>query len=61
MTDGALDLDGVTVIPARKSRACFDGSNRFLPSFMQRNSAHVSEYFRLPRDSVVELGREVTV
>ncbi len=28
---------------------------------MQRNAAHVSDYFRLPRDSVVELGREVAI
>jgi K+ transporter len=28
---------------------------------MQRNSAHVSEYFKLPRDAVVEIGREVAI
>jgi len=28
---------------------------------MQRNSVHVSEYFKLPRDSVVEIGREVAI
>jgi KUP system potassium uptake protein len=32
-----------------------------LYAFMQRNSPHVSEYFRLPLDSVVELGREVAI
>ena len=28
---------------------------------MQRNSVHLSEYFKLPRDSVVEIGREVAI
>jgi len=28
---------------------------------MQRNSTHVSDYFKLPRDSVVEIGREVAI
>lgn len=30
-------------------------------AYMQRNSAHVSDYFRLPADSVVELGREISI
>jgi len=29
--------------------------------FMQRNSAHLTEYFRLPIDAVVEIGREVSI
>ena len=28
---------------------------------MQRNSSHVSDYFKLPRDAVVEIGREVAI
>jgi K+ transporter len=28
---------------------------------MQRNSVHLTDYFRLPLDSVVELGREVSI
>jgi KUP system potassium uptake protein len=32
-----------------------------LYSFMQRNSAHVSDYFRLPADHVVEIGREIAI
>jgi len=28
---------------------------------MQRNSAHVSDYFKLPRDRVVEIGREIAI
>jgi KUP system potassium uptake protein len=30
-------------------------------AFLQRNSMHVSDYFRLPADSVVELGREIAI
>jgi KUP system potassium uptake protein len=30
-------------------------------AFMQRNSLHVTDYFRLPADTVVELGREVAI
>jgi KUP system potassium uptake protein len=30
-------------------------------AFMQRNSLHVSDYFKLPRDAVVEVGREVAI
>jgi KUP system potassium uptake protein len=30
-------------------------------AFLQRNSLHVSDYFRLPADSVVELGREIAI
>ena len=29
--------------------------------FLQRNSAHVTEYFRLPADTVVEIGREIAI
>jgi KUP system potassium uptake protein len=30
-------------------------------AFMQRNSVHVSDFFRLPPDSVVEIGRQVSI
>jgi len=30
-------------------------------AFMQRNSLHVTDYFRLPADTVVELGRAVAI
>jgi K+ transporter len=30
-------------------------------TFLQRNSAHATDYFRLPLDNVVEIGREVAV
>jgi KUP system potassium uptake protein len=32
-----------------------------LYAFMQRNSLHVTDYFRLPAETVVELGREVAI
>jgi KUP system potassium uptake protein len=32
-----------------------------LYAYLQRNSVHVSDYFRLPTDSVVELGREIGI
>ena len=28
---------------------------------MQRNSSHVTDYFKLPRDAVVEIGREISI
>ncbi len=30
-------------------------------AFMQRNSSHVTDYFRLPAESVVEIGREIAI
>jgi KUP system potassium uptake protein len=30
-------------------------------AFMERNSVHVSDFFRLPPDSVVEIGRQVSI
>jgi KUP system potassium uptake protein len=30
-------------------------------AYLQRNSTHVSDYYRLPVDSVVELGREIAI
>jgi KUP system potassium uptake protein len=30
-------------------------------AFLQRNSAHVTDYFRLPADTVVEIGREIAI
>jgi KUP system potassium uptake protein len=28
---------------------------------MQRNSAHLTDYFRLPPDAVVEIGRQISI
>jgi KUP system potassium uptake protein len=30
-------------------------------AFMQRNSVHVSDFFRLPADAVVEIGRQISI
>jgi KUP system potassium uptake protein len=30
-------------------------------AFLQRNSMQVTDYFRLPADTVVEIGREVAI
>jgi len=30
-------------------------------ALMQRNSAHVTDYFKLPPDAVVEIGREIAI
>ena len=30
-------------------------------AFMQRNAAHATDYFRVPHNAVVEIGREVAI
>ena len=40
--------------------ACRGGSRRLF-AFLQRNSLHVTDYFRLPAETVVEVGREVAI
>ena len=30
-------------------------------AFMQRNASHLTDYFRLPPDQVVEIGRQVAI
>ena len=32
-----------------------------LYAFMQRNAVHVTDYFRLPAETVVEVGREIAI
>jgi KUP system potassium uptake protein len=63
----AVDLEDVTyyvahetVVPREDGR----GLPRWVEALfalMQRNSVHVSDYFKLPHDAVVEIGREVSV
>jgi KUP system potassium uptake protein len=62
-----IDLDDVTyylghetVVP-REDRRALPRWLETLFAFMQRNSAHVTDYFRLPSDSVVEIGRQVAI
>jgi KUP system potassium uptake protein len=63
----AVDLEDVTyyvahetVVPGEDGK----GLPRWVEALfalMQRNSVHVSDYFKLPRDAVVEIGREISV
>jgi KUP system potassium uptake protein len=49
-----------TVIPGEDAK----GLPRWVESMfalMQRNSTHISDYFKLPNDAVVEIGREIAV
>jgi KUP system potassium uptake protein len=63
----ALKLDDVTYYVGHETVIHRDdrkGLPHFIEavfSYLQRNSTHVSDYFRLPPDSVVELGREIAI
>ncbi len=63
----AVDAEDVTYYLGHETIVVGDnnhGLTKFLKSvfaFMQRNSLHASEYFRLPPDSVVEIGREMAI
>ena len=49
-----------TVVPSDSDK----GLPRWLEALfaaMQRISVHVSDYFKLPRNSVVEIGREIAI
>ncbi len=63
----AIDLSDVTYYVGHETVVPGD-DERALPrvveamfAFMQRNSAHLTEDFRLPIDAVVEIGREVSI
>jgi KUP system potassium uptake protein len=49
-----------TVLP-REDGQGLPGWVEGLYSFMQRNSVHVTDYFRLPADLVVEIGRAIAI
>lgn len=62
-----LDLHDVTyyvghetVIP-REDRKGLPRWIEALFAYMQRNSSHVTDYFRLPAENVVEIGREIAI
>ncbi|MDR3529960.1 MAG: potassium transporter Kup [Rhodopila sp.] len=63
----AVDLSDLTYFVGHETvvaREAGGGLPRFVEamySFLQRNSAHVTDYFRLPVDTVVEIGREVAI
>jgi len=62
-----IDLDDITyyvghetVLPQKDGK----GQPRWLESlfaFLQRNSSHATDYFQLPPDAVVEIGRLITI
>jgi KUP system potassium uptake protein len=61
----AIDLSDITYYVGHET-VVPDEDDAALPrvaeawfAFMQRNSAHLTEYFRLPMDAVVEIGRQV--
>jgi KUP system potassium uptake protein len=49
-----------TVVPGEHEKA-LPRWVEALFAFMQRNSAHLTEYFKLPVEAVVEIGREVSI
>ena len=48
-----------TIVAARMAGSCHWLEAAF--AFMQRNSVHVTDFFRIPPDSVVEIGRQVSI
>jgi KUP system potassium uptake protein len=63
----ALDLADVTYYVGHETIVARE-DDKGLPHWlanmftvMQRNSQHVTDYFKLPRDSVVEIGREIAI
>jgi KUP system potassium uptake protein len=63
----SLDVDDVTYYVVREKiihRSDGEGLAGWevaLFSAMERNAVHVSDFFELPRDSVVEIGRQVAI
>ena len=63
----AIQLDDVTyyvghetIVPAEDGRGLPKWEEALYAS-MARNAAHVSDFFRLPSDSVVEIGRQIAI
>jgi KUP system potassium uptake protein len=60
LTDVVYYVGHETVVPREDG----GGLPRWVESLfamMQRNSLHVSDYFKLPADAVVEIGRQVSI
>ncbi len=62
-----IDLSDITYYVGRETVVARD-DGRGLPKWlealfvlMQRNSAHVSDYFRIPSDALVEIGRQISI
>ena len=59
-----LTMWPTTSATARSSPATTDGTAKWQEALyiaMERNSVHVSDFFRLPNDSVVVIGRQVAI
>ena len=62
-----IDLSDVTYYVGHEtilSKTAHNGLPRWMESIyalMQRNSVHVSDYFRLPSESLVEIGRQISI
>jgi KUP system potassium uptake protein len=52
---------GHETIVRREGRDALPAWLEGLFAFMQRNAVHVSDFFRLPADAVVEIGRQVSI
>ncbi|HEX5328022.1 MAG TPA: KUP/HAK/KT family potassium transporter, partial [Acetobacteraceae bacterium] len=63
----SIDPDDVTYFVGHETVVARDdgtGLPRWVEAmfaFLQRNSAHVTDYFRLPAETVVEIGREIAI
>jgi len=60
LTDVTYYIGHETIIPRDDVKA-LSGWIEAAFAFMQRNSLHLSDYFQLPPDEVVEIGRQVAV
>jgi KUP system potassium uptake protein len=62
-----VDLDDVTyyvgheTIIRRQDRKGLPGWQEVFFAFMERNEVHVSDFFNLPSDQVVEIGRQIAI
>ena len=62
-----IDLDDITYYVGHETvipRSDGKGQQRWLEAlfaFMQRNSSRLTDYFRLPADAVVEIGRQIAI
>lgn len=63
-----LDLDDVTyyvgretIVPAEKGRRRLARWETWIYAAMLRNTSHPSDFFQLPSDNVVEIGRQVAI
>jgi len=60
LADVAYYVGHETVVPADDEKP-LPRWVEALVAFMQRNSAHLTDYFKLPIDAVVEIGREISI